>query len=215
MPDRLATLDRLVTTGVIAVIRADSGAQLVNVCRALAAGGVSACEITMTTPGAIEAIAQASRELGDAALVGAGSVLDAPTARAAILAGARFIFSPVLSLEVIEMAHRYDCVAVPGALTPTEILTAWSAGADVVKVFPANHFGPQYLKDVHGPLPQVKLTPTGGVDLTTAADWIKAGAVAVGVGSSLVKKDLLSGSKWDELSALAKQYVDIVAAARL
>jgi 2-dehydro-3-deoxyphosphogluconate aldolase/(4S)-4-hydroxy-2-oxoglutarate aldolase len=214
MPDRLATLDRLVTTGVIAVIRADSGAQLVNVCRALAAGGVSACEITMTTPGAIEAIAQASRELGDRALIGAGSVLDAPTARAAILAGARFIFSPVLSLEVIEMAHRYDCVAVPGALTPTEILTAWSAGADVVKVFPANHFGPQYLKDIHGPLAQVKLTPTGGVDLTTAADWIRAGAVAVGVGSSLVKKDLLSGSKWDDLSALAKQYVNIVAAAR-
>jgi len=214
MPDRLATLDQLVTTGVIAVIRADSGAQLVNVCRALAAGGVSACEITMTTPGAIEAIAQASRELGDAALVGAGSVLDAPTARAAILAGARFIFSPVLNLEVIEMAHRYDCVAVPGALTPTEILAAWSAGADVVKVFPANHFGPQYLKDIHGPLPQVKLTPTGGVDLTTAADWIKAGAVAVGVGSSLVKKDLISGAKWDELSGLAKQYVDIVAAAR-
>jgi 2-dehydro-3-deoxyphosphogluconate aldolase/(4S)-4-hydroxy-2-oxoglutarate aldolase len=214
MNDRLATLDRLVQTGVIAVIRADSGAQLINVCRALGAGGVSACEITMTTPGALEAIAQASRELGDAALVGAGSVLDAPTARAAILAGARFIFSPVLSFEVIEMAHRYDCVAVPGALTPTEICAAWSAGADVVKVFPANHFGPQYLKDIHGPLPQVKLTPTGGVDLNTAADWIKAGAVAVGVGSSLVKKDLISGAKWDELSALAKKYVDIVAAAR-
>ena len=147
----------------------------------------------MTTPGALEAIAEASRELGDEALVGAGSVLDAATARAAILAGARFIFSPVLNLEVIEMAHRYDCVAVPGALTPTEILTAWSAGADVVKVFPANHFGPQYLRDIHGPMPQVKLTPTGGVDLTTAADWIKAGAVAVGVGSSLVKKDLIAG----------------------
>jgi 2-dehydro-3-deoxyphosphogluconate aldolase/(4S)-4-hydroxy-2-oxoglutarate aldolase len=214
MSDRLETLGRLVQTGVIAVIRADSGEQLVNVCRALGAGGVSACEITMTTPGALDAIAKASRELGDAALVGAGSVLDAATARAAILAGARFIFSPVLNLEVIEMAHRYDCVAVPGALTPTEILTAWSAGADVVKVFPANHFGPQYLKDIHGPLPQVKLTPTGGVDQSTAADWIKAGAVAVGVGSSLVKKDLLAGGKWDELSALARQYVDIVAAAR-
>jgi 2-dehydro-3-deoxyphosphogluconate aldolase/(4S)-4-hydroxy-2-oxoglutarate aldolase len=214
MNDRLATLDRLVKTGVVAVIRADSGDQLVNVCRALGAGGVSACEITMTTPGALEAIAQASRELGDAALVGAGSVLDAATARAAILAGARFIFSPVLSLEVIEMAHRYDCVAVPGALTPTEILTAWSAGADVVKVFPANHFGPQYFKDIHGPMPQVKLTPTGGVDLATAADWIKAGAVALGVGSALVKKDLITGAKWDDLSALAKKFVDIVAAAR-
>ena len=214
MHDRLATLERLTTTGVVAVIRADSGEQLVNVCRALCAGGVAACEITLTTPGALEAIAQASRTLGDEALVGAGSVLDAATARAAILAGARFIFSPVLNLEVIEMAHRYDCVAVPGALTPTEILSAWSAGADVVKVFPANHFGPQYFKDLHGPMPQVKLTPTGGVDLSTAGDWIRAGAVAVGVGSALVKKDLIAGARWDELSALARQFVDAVAAAR-
>jgi 2-dehydro-3-deoxyphosphogluconate aldolase/(4S)-4-hydroxy-2-oxoglutarate aldolase len=215
MHDRLSTLADLTNVGVIAVIRADSGEQLVNVCRALAKGGVRACEITMTTPGALEAIAAASRALGDEALIGAGSVLDAPTARAAILAGARFIFSPVLDFEVIEMAHRYDCVAVPGALTPTEILTAWSAGADVVKVFPANQFGPQYFKDLHGPMPQVKLTPTGGVDLNTAADWIKAGAVAIGVGSSLVKKDLLAAGKWDDLSALAKQYVDIVAKARV
>jgi 2-dehydro-3-deoxyphosphogluconate aldolase / (4S)-4-hydroxy-2-oxoglutarate aldolase len=214
MNDRVATLDRLLTTGVIAVIRADSGEQLIDVCRALAAGGVSACEITMTTPGALEAIAAASNELGDAALVGAGSVLDAPTARAAILAGAKFIFSPVLNVEVIETAHRNDCVAVPGALTPTEICTAWTAGADVVKVFPANHFGPQYFRDIHGPMPQIKMTPTGGVDLTTAAEWIKAGAVAVGVGSALVKKELIKGAKWDELSALAKQYVDLVAAAR-
>ena len=214
MNDRLATLQQLQQTGVIAVIRADSGEQLVDVCRALAAGGVRSCEITMTTPGALEAIAAASRALGDDALIGAGSVLDAATARAAILAGARFIFSPVLSLEVIEMAHRYDCVAVPGAMTPTEIFTAWSAGADVVKVFPANHFGPQYFRDLHGPMPQLKLTPTGGVDLTTAADWIKAGAVAIGVGSSLVKKDLITGKKWDELSTLAKQYVETVANAR-
>jgi 2-dehydro-3-deoxyphosphogluconate aldolase / (4S)-4-hydroxy-2-oxoglutarate aldolase len=212
--DRLATLEKLARTGVIAVIRADSGDQLVNVCRALGAGGVSACEITMTTPGALEAIAQASRELKGEALVGAGSVLDGATARAAILAGAKFIFSPILNLEVIEMAHRYDCVAVPGALTPTEIMTAWSAGADIVKVFPANHFGPQYLRDIHGPMPQVKLTPTGGVDLTTAAEWIKAGAVALGVGSALVKKDLIAGAKWDELSALARKFVDIVATAR-
>lgn len=214
MQDRLAVLNDLFSAGVIAVIRADSGEQLVNVCRALAAGGVRACEITMTTPGAIEAIAAASKALGSEALIGAGSVLDAPTARAAILAGARFIFSPVLNEEVVEMAHRYDCVAVPGALSPTEIFRAWSAGADVVKVFPANHFGPQYLKDIHGPMPQVKLTPTGGVDLNTAADWIKAGAVAIGVGSSLVKKDLIAGAKWDDLAALARQYVDIVARAR-
>jgi 2-dehydro-3-deoxyphosphogluconate aldolase/(4S)-4-hydroxy-2-oxoglutarate aldolase len=214
MTDRRVVLDRLLESGVVAVIRADSGSQLIDVCRALGRGGVAACEITMTTPGALEAIAQASRELGEAALIGAGSVLDAETARAAILAGARFVFSPVLNVEVIEMAHRYDCVAVPGALSPTEILTAWTAGADIVKVFPANHFGPQYLRDIHGPMPQIKLTPTGGVDLSTAADWIKAGAVAVGVGSALVKKDLLAGAKWDELAGLARQFVDIVAAAR-
>jgi 2-dehydro-3-deoxyphosphogluconate aldolase/(4S)-4-hydroxy-2-oxoglutarate aldolase len=168
----------------------------------------------MTTPGALESIAAAGRSLGEEVLIGAGSVLDAGTARAAILAGARFIFSPTLNIDTIEMAHRYDCVAVPGALTPTEILTAWSAGADVVKIFPANHFGPQYLRDIHAPLPQVKLTPTGGVDLNTAADWIKAGAAALGIGSSLVRKDLLASGNWDELSALAKKYVDIVARAR-
>ena len=123
VPDRLTTLGQLIDTGVIAVIRADSGDQLVNVCRALSTGGVQACEITMTTPGALEAIAQASRELGKAALIGAGSVLDAATSRAAIPAGARFIFSPILSVGVIEMAQRYDCVAVPGALTPTDIPT--------------------------------------------------------------------------------------------
>jgi 2-dehydro-3-deoxyphosphogluconate aldolase/(4S)-4-hydroxy-2-oxoglutarate aldolase len=214
MNDRQTTLAELLHTGVIAVIRADSGDELVSVCSALAKGGVRACEITMTTPGALEAIAAASRTLGEQALIGAGSVLDAASARAAILAGARFIFSPTLNLEVIEMAHRYDCVAVPGAFTPTEILTAWSGGADVVKVFPANHFGPQYLRDIHGPMPQIKLTPTGGVDLNTAADWIKAGAVAIGVGSSLVKKDLIASGNWDELSSLAKKYIDLVAAAR-
>ena len=214
MPDRLATLDRLVKTGVIAVIRADSGSQLVNVCRALGAGGVSACEITMTTPGALEAIAKASREV-KGALVGAGSVLDAATARAAILAGAKFIFSPVLSLEVIEMAHRYDCVAVPGALTPTEILTAWSAGADVVKVFPANHFGPTYFKDIHGPMPQVKLTPTGGVDLNTAADWIKAGAVAVGVGSALLDPKAIAAGDYGSITERARRLVENVRAARV
>ncbi len=112
------------------------------------------------------------------------------------------------------MAHQHDRVAVPGTLTPTEIVTAWSAGADMVKIFPANHFGPQYIKDLRGPLPHIKVTPTGGVNLDTAADWIKAGAVAVGVGSSLVKKDLIRSGNWGELTKLAKQYVNIVAQAR-
>src|SRR5687768_13736370 len=214
MNDRQATLADLANVGVIAVIRADSGEQLVNVCRALAKGGVRACEITMTTPGAIEAIAAASRALGDEALIGAGSVLDAPTARAAILAGARFIFSPVLSVEVIEMAHRYDCVAVPGALTPTEILTAWSAGADVVKVFPATAFGPAYFRDVLAPLPQLRLTPTGGVDLKNAADWIKAGAVFLGVGSALVTKEAMAKGDWASITSSARAFMDAVKSAR-
>lgn len=214
MMDRSYVLDQLVRSGVIAVIRASSSDQLVSVCRALRDGGVTACEITMTTPGALSAIAAACEELGDEAVVGAGSVLDAETARAAILAGAKFIFAPTFNRRVIQMAHRYDCAAVPGAMTPTEILAAWSAGADLVKVFPANHFGPQYIRDIHGPMPQIKLTPTGGVNLDTAAEWIRAGCAALGVGSALVKKDLLAAQDWDGLSALAQQYIDIVAEAR-
>ena len=135
-------------------------------------------EITMTTPGALAAIEAARAELGDRCVVGVGSVLDAETARAAILAGAEFIFAPTLNTDVIEMGHRYDRAVVPGAMTPTEILTAWQAGADMVKVFPANHFGPKYFKDVLAPMPQLKLTPTGGVNLDTAADWLNAGAAA-------------------------------------
>ena len=214
MSDRQTTLQALERSGVIAVIRADSAETLVDVCQALRDGGVLACEITMTTPGALKAVEQAIAKLGDECLIGVGTVLDAETARAAILAGARFLFAPTLDTRTIEMAHRYDRVAIPGALTPTEILTAWSAGADVVKVFPANHFGPQYLRDLRGPLPQIRLTPTGGVNLETAADWIRAGAVAVGVGSALVKPDLIASRDWQALTALAQQYTDIVRAAR-
>ncbi len=212
--DRQSVLRRIEESGVIAVIRADSATELVDVCRALRDGGVICCEITMTTPNALDAIAEAHSKLGDDCLVGVGSVLDAETARAAILAGAQFVFSPMFNPDVLVMAHRHDRVAVPGAFTPTEIVSAWSAGADMVKIFPANHFGPQYIKDLHGPLPHIKMTPTGGVNLDTAADWIKAGAAAVGVGSSLVKKDLIRSGNWGELTKLAKQYVNIVAQAR-
>jgi len=212
--NRSAVLAEIETTGVVAVIRADSGKQLVDTCRALVAGGVTACEITMTTPNAIEAIARATTEIGDEALIGVGTVLDAETARAAILAGAQFVVSPSLDLQVIAMAHRYDRPVMPGALTPTEIVTAWSAGADVVKVFPANHFGPTYFKDLKGPLPHIRLTPTGGVDLDTTTSWIKAGAVCVGVGSALVKKEFIKAKDWTALTGLARQYIDIVRAAR-
>lgn len=211
---RIETLQRILDTGLIAVIRADSGDQLVDVCKALADGGVIAAEITMTTPNALRAIEQASKALGDSCIVGVGSVLDPETARAAILAGAQFVFGPTLNLDVITMAHRYDKPVVPGALTPTEIMTAWQAGADMVKVFPANHFGPKYFKDVLAPMPQLKLTPTGGVDLDTAESWIKAGAAALGVGSALVKKDLIRAGDWKALTRLAEQFVEKVKAAR-
>jgi 2-dehydro-3-deoxyphosphogluconate aldolase/(4S)-4-hydroxy-2-oxoglutarate aldolase len=212
--NRQEVLAEIESVGVVAVIRADSGDQLVDISRALLGGGVTAVEITMTTPNAIEAIAQADRELGDRAVVGVGTVLDAETARAAILAGAQFVVSPALDTRVIEMAHRYDRPVFPGALTPTEVVAAWSAGADVVKVFPANHFGPRYFKDLRGPLPQVRLTPTGGVDLDTAADWIEAGAVALGVGSALVKKEFIRERNWSGLTDLAARYVEIVREAR-
>jgi len=212
--DRQAVLAELQSTGLVAVIRADSGDQLVDICRALLAGGVTACEITMTTPNAIEAIGQATDALGDECVIGVGTALDAETARAAILAGAEFVVSPSLDLATIEMAHRYDRPIIPGALTPTEVMTAWSAGADIVKIFPANHFGPRYFKDLRGPLPQVKLTPTGGVDLTTAASWIEAGAVCLGVGSALVKKEFIRNADWAALTDLAGQYVEVVRDAR-
>jgi 2-dehydro-3-deoxyphosphogluconate aldolase/(4S)-4-hydroxy-2-oxoglutarate aldolase len=202
------------SVGVVAVVRAGSGTSLINIAGALARGGVTACEITMTTPGALEGIAEVSQALGSSSLVGVGSVLDPETARMAILAGAQFVVSPTFDPAIIQMAHRYDRPAIVGALTPTEILAAWTAGADAVKVFPANHFGPQYFRDLHGPMPQLKLTPTGGVDISTIGDWIAAGAFAVGAGTALVRKDLLSTGDWEGLAALASGYVSAVQAAR-
>jgi 2-dehydro-3-deoxyphosphogluconate aldolase/(4S)-4-hydroxy-2-oxoglutarate aldolase len=159
-------------------------------------------------------IEQAAAQIGDQCLIGVGSVLDAPTARAAVLAGADYIVSPTLKEDVIEMAHRYGKAVVPGALTPTETLSAWEAGADMVKVFPANHFGPRYFKDLLAPMPQLKLTPTGGVDLDTAADWLKAGAACLGVGSALVQKKLIEDADWSGLTALARKFVEIVGRVR-
>jgi 2-dehydro-3-deoxyphosphogluconate aldolase/(4S)-4-hydroxy-2-oxoglutarate aldolase len=214
MKSRSQVLAEIEASGVVAVIRADSADQAVDVCAALADGGVVAWEIAMTTPGALRAIERVADALGDRGIPGVGTVLDTETAVAAIHAGAQFVFAPTVNTAVIEAVHRYDRVMVPGGLTPTEIATAWAAGADLVKVFPANHFGPGYLKDLRGPLPQVRLTPTGGVDLKTAASWIEAGAVALGVGSSLVKKDLIRDGAWDAISKLAGQFVQVVADTR-
>ncbi len=212
--DRIQIVRRIEESGLIAVIRADNEFQALDVCKALRDGGVTVWEIAMTTPGALKAIERAANEFGNDGILGVGTVLDSETAVAAIHAGADFVFSPITDLGVIEVAHRYSRVVVPGALTPTEIATAWSAGADMVKVFPANHFGPSYFKDIRGPLPQVKLTPTGGVSLETVPDWIHAGAAALGVGSAMVKKDLIRSGDWKGLSELARKFVEAVQAAR-
>lgn len=207
-------LNAIVDAGVVAVIRTDTAEELVSICQAMADGGIRGVEITMTSPGAIEAIHDASKVLKDRAIIGAGSVLDPETARAAMLAGADFIVGPVVNLDVIRMCKRYGRIVVPGAFTPTEILRAWEAGADVIKVFPATRLGPSFIKDVLGPLPQVKLTPTGGVTLDNLGEFLKAGAAFVGVGTALVNKRLVTEGNWAELTRMAEQYVGAARAAR-
>src|SRR5215472_608098 len=179
-------LRRVLECGIVAVVRSPDSQQLVEVARALADGGVSVVEITMPVPDALDVVRQVRRALGDRLLLGAGTVLDPETARAALLAGAEFLVAPTVNIDVIRLCRRYDKLVMPGAFTPTEILTAWEAGADVVKVFPADVVGPAFFKALRGPLPQVRLMPTGGVDLTTAAAFLKAGACCLGVGSQLV-----------------------------
>jgi 2-dehydro-3-deoxyphosphogluconate aldolase / (4S)-4-hydroxy-2-oxoglutarate aldolase len=200
--------------GVIAVVRLDDLSKAVPLTEALVAGGVRAVEFTFTNPAAGEAIAAAGAALGPRALIGAGSVLDAETARVAILAGARFVVTPTVSLSTIEICNRYGVATTIGALTPTEILTAWQAGATFVKVFPANLGGPRYLRDVLGPLPQLKLIPTGGVDVDNAGEFIRAGAVAVALGSNLVDGRSVATEDWETITARAQAIVDAVAGAR-
>lgn len=201
-------------SGVVAVIRANSADELMQITTALNKGGVKALEITMTSPGALETIRAAVNELGDQAIIGVGSVLDAETARMAILAGAQFVVSPVFKPEIVEMCRRYSKACIPGAFTPTEILAAWEAGADVVKIFPATKLGPGYIKDLKGPLPQIKVTPTGGVNLENTPDFIRAGAAFVGVGGALVDKKLVASQDWDGLAALAQKFVAAAQSAR-
>ena len=207
-------IQTLTDTGIVAVIRVNNASELIDTTIALNEGGVKALEITMTSPGALEAISEASKKLGEKAIIGVGSVLDSETARMAILAGAKFVVGPILKKDVIEICRRYSITCIPGAFTPTEILTAWEAGADVVKVFPATKLGPSFFKDVLGPLPQVKLTPTGGVNLENAGEFIKAGACFVGVGGAMVDKRLVAEKKWDELSELTSKFVEVIKKAR-
>src|SRR5947208_9779220 len=169
-------LQRVLDCGIVAVVRSPDSDQLVEVTRALADGGVTTVEITMTVPFALDVLRQVRQALGDRILLGAGTVLDTETARTVLLAGAEYIVAPTVNLEVIKLCRRYDKLVMPGAFTPTEILTAWEAGADIVKVFPADVGGPAYLKAIRGPLPQIRVMPTGGVDLGTAESFLKAGA---------------------------------------
>lgn len=209
------TLSPIEQDGVIAVVRLDDLSRAAPLTEALVAGGVRAVEFTFTNPAAAAAITAAREALGGRALIGAGSVLDAETARIAILSGAAFVVTPTVSLPVIEMCRRYGVATTIGALTPTEILTAWQAGANYVKVFPASLGGPGYLRDVRGPLPQVKLIPTGGVDAANAGDFIRAGAVAVALGSNLVDAASVANDDWETITARARAVAAAVAEARL
>jgi 2-dehydro-3-deoxyphosphogluconate aldolase/(4S)-4-hydroxy-2-oxoglutarate aldolase len=203
-------LSRVIKSGIVAVIRSTSSDQLVDVARALFEGGVDVLEVTFTVPRALEIISALHKALGDKVLLGAGTVLDPETARAAFLAGAEFLVSPTVNLDVIKLGNRYDKLVMPGAFTPTEILTAWEAGAQIIKVFPADIGGPAYLKTLHGPLPQVRLLPTGGVNLDTIADFLKAGACAVGLGGALVEPKAVQAGDMARIKSLAAQYVEIV-----
>jgi 2-dehydro-3-deoxyphosphogluconate aldolase/(4S)-4-hydroxy-2-oxoglutarate aldolase len=207
-------LKRVLDCGIVAVVRSQDSGRLVDACRALAEGGVVVAEITMTVPDALDVLRQVRNALGDSILLGAGTVLDPETARAVLLAGAEFIVAPTVNVEVIRLCQRYDKLVMPGAFTPTEILTAWEAGADIVKVFPADVGGPAFFKAVRGPLPQVRLMPTGGVDLTTASAFLKAGACCLGVGGQLVEPKAVAEGNFSRIRDLARQYIAAVAQAR-
>ena len=195
-------------------MRANSSEQLLRGADAIRAGGVSVIEVTMTTPGALSIIEQALSRYGQDVLFGVGSVLDAESARAAILAGAQFVVSPSFKPALIEMCRRYSIPVMPGAYTPTEVVTAWESGADMVKVFPASFGGPGWIKALKAPLPQVELVPVGGVNLETASDFIRAGAAAVGVGSALINQELLKAGDWSALTKRAQGFVEAVARGR-
>jgi 2-dehydro-3-deoxyphosphogluconate aldolase/(4S)-4-hydroxy-2-oxoglutarate aldolase len=194
----------LVDCGAVAVIRLADSSKLIKVAEALYKGGVSGIEITMTVPDAIKVIEEAAKSIGDYMNVGVGSVLNSETAQKAIDAGAKYVVSPVFKKEIIETAHKNGVPAMPGAFTPTEIQNAYEAGADVVKVFPADVVGMAFFKGVLAPMPHLKLMPTGGVSLTNAGDWLKAGACAVGVGSALLDKKAIADGNYDVLTENAK-----------
>ncbi len=203
-------LQRMREIGVVPVLRAESETQALDLAEAIAAGGVTCLEVTMTVPGAIHVIRRLAEERPDI-LVGAGTVLDAETARVCMLEGAQFVVSPGFNAKTVEMCQRYSVAVLPGALTPTEVITAWQAGADVIKVFPASAMGgAKYLASLKAPLPQVELIPTGGVSLATARQFLEAGAFALGVGADLVDTKAMAEGKPEKITESARQYLRIV-----
>lgn len=215
MGSRECVLENIRETGVVPVIRLEDARKLAEIGAALRSGGVKCMEITMTVPGAIGVLETVSKTLaGDVFSVGMGTVLDAETARMAILAGATFIVSPIVSSPIIEMCKRYSVAVIPGAMTPTEAFVGWQAGADIVKIFPAGVGGPRFLLDMKGPFPQINLMPTGGVNFETAAEYIKAGAYAVGVGGALVSQEIIKSGDYEALRNNAQRLRKIIADAR-
>ncbi|HEV7765807.1 MAG TPA: bifunctional 4-hydroxy-2-oxoglutarate aldolase/2-dehydro-3-deoxy-phosphogluconate aldolase [Thermoanaerobaculia bacterium] len=211
----MSVVERIREVGIVPVVRATSAAEAIDAAEAIRAGGIPILEITLTVPGAVQIIAELSKKIGDDAIIGAGTVLDAESAQACIDAGAKFIVSPALDIPTIDLCRRLGVPVFAGALTPTEILTAWKAGANAVKVFPANAVGgATYLKSIKAPLPQVELLPTGGVSLSNAADFIRAGAIALGIGADLVDLGALRRGDAAAITEKARQYVAAVAAAR-
>lgn len=209
--DKLQQMRRIQEQKIVAILRSEKSDQLVRVAEALAEGGVTILEITFTVPEALRIIEKVADQLGDQVLLGAGTVLDAQTARSAMLAGAEFFVSPGTSIEVIQTCRRYDKCVFPGAFTPTEVLTAWEAGCDAVKLFPCDVLGAKHVKALKGPLPQIPLIPTGGVNRETARDFLAAGALAVGVGSSLAPRAAIESGDYDTIVNSAKAFVSAVA----
>jgi len=209
MTSRAEIVARLMDSGIIAVLRTDRTEQVIPIAQALIAGGINAIEITLTVPNAEAAIRAAREKFRDTAVVGAGSVLNVAQCQSVLQAGAQFVVSPVGNVRLIEAAHRADRPVMLGAFTPSEAQLVHEWGADFVKLFPADKLGPAFIKAIRVPMPHLRIVPTGGVDLTTAADFLKAGCVALGLGSSLLQPDLLQSQNWPELSRLAGQYIAI------
>jgi 2-dehydro-3-deoxyphosphogluconate aldolase/(4S)-4-hydroxy-2-oxoglutarate aldolase len=211
---RAEIVSRLTNPGIIAVLRTEQPAQVLPACAALVAGGVRALEITLTVPDALRVLREARERFATEAVVGAGTVLDATAAGAALGAGAEFLVSPVTRPEIVPVAHAADRPVMLGACTPTEAQAAHEAGADFIKLFPADVFGPAHVRALRAPLPHLRIVPTGGVDLNTAADFLRAGCVALGVGSALLSKEILAAQDWPELTRRARSYVELAAAHR-